>query len=138
MGIIRELPLNEIEALIRRSFIGRIACCDHIGNGRPYLVPIAFGYDGNSLFAHSGPGRKLNTMRANPLVSVEMDEATAPDTWWSVVAEGAFEEIDDRIERGAALRTLYPSPAPIPELGANTIVFRIRLTAKSGRYETPE
>lgn len=137
MGIIRELPPDEIEALMRRSFIGRIACCDHQGDGRPYLVPIAFGYDGASLIAHSGPGRKLATMRANPLVTIEMDEATAPDTWRSVVAEGTFEEIDDPVERETALRTLYAPPAPIPDLGASTVVFRIRLTAKSGRYETP-
>lgn len=141
VGVIRELPAEEIEALIRRSFIGRIACCDHgagpESGGRPYLVPIAFGYDGASLYAHSGPGRKLATMRANPLVSVEMDEADAPDRWRSVVAEGTFEEIDDPAERGAALRTLYPLPAPLPDLGAMTTVFRIRLTAKSGREETP-
>ena len=138
MGIIRELPPDEIEALVRRSFIGRIACCDHRGNGRPYLVPIAFGYDGESLYAHSGPGRKLSTMRANPFVTVEMDEATAPDTWQSVIAEGAYEEIDDPADRERALRTLYPPPNPIPHLGAFTTVFRIRLTARSGRYETSD
>lgn len=143
MGIIRELPPDEIEALIRRSIIGRIACCDHDGGatsgggGRPYLVPIAFGYDGESLYAHSGPGRKLATMRANPLVTVEFDEATASDTWQSVVAEGTFAEIDDQVERELALRTIYPPPAPNPDLGAFTTVFRIRLTAKSGRYERP-
>ena len=142
MGVIRELPANEIEALIRRSIIGRIACCDHgvegTSGGRPYLVPIAFGYDGSSLFAHSGPGRKLATMRANPLVTVEFDAATASDSWESVVAEGTFEEFDDPAEREAGLRTIYPPPAPIPDLGAFTTVFRIRLTAKSGRFERPE
>jgi nitroimidazol reductase NimA-like FMN-containing flavoprotein (pyridoxamine 5'-phosphate oxidase superfamily) len=142
MGVIRELPADEIEALIRRSIIGRIACCDHGAEGtsgrRPYLVPIAFGYDGASLFAHSGPGRKLATMRANPLVTVEMDEATAPDSWRSVVAEGVFEEIEHPADCEAALRTLYPSPALIPDLRAHTVVFRIRLTAKTGRFETPE
>ena len=138
MGIIRELPPDEIEALVRRSYIGRIACCDHRGDGRPYLVPIAFGYDGASLYGHSGPGRKLSTMRANPFVTVEMDEATAPDTWRSVIAEGAFEEIDDPADRERALRTLYPPPHPIPDLGAFTTVFRIRLTARSGRYETSD
>lgn len=137
MGVISELPPDEIETLIRGAIIGRIACCDHAGEGRPYLVPIAFGYDGASLHAHSGPGRKLATMRANPLVTVEFDEATAPDSWRSVVAEGVFEEIDDPAERERALRTIYPPPDPIPDLGAFTTVFRIRLTARSGRCETP-
>jgi hypothetical protein len=33
---------------------------------------------------------------------------------------------------------MYPAPAAIPQLGANTVVFRIVLTSKSGRYEEPE
>jgi nitroimidazol reductase NimA-like FMN-containing flavoprotein (pyridoxamine 5'-phosphate oxidase superfamily) len=76
-------------------------------------------------------------MRANPLVTIEVDEATASDRWRSVVAEGEFEEITEPGARERALRVIYPAPKPIPELGVQTIVFRIRLTAKSGRYEVP-
>ncbi|MCC6312949.1 MAG: pyridoxamine 5'-phosphate oxidase family protein, partial [Thermomicrobiales bacterium] len=115
-------------------------CCAH-GAGedaRPYLVPLAFGYDGAALYAHSGPGRKLRIMRANPLVSVEVDHADAPDRWRSVVAEGVFEELSDPAARQHALRSIYRAPTPIPALGPETTVFRIRLTAKSGRYEIPD
>ena len=139
MGVIRVLPDNQIEELFRTAIVGRIACCAH-GEGedaRPYLVPLAFGYDGEALYAHTGPGRKLRLMRANPLVTVEVDEAAAPDRWRSAVAEGTFEEIAEPAAREQALRLLYPAPDPIPDLGAMTTVFRIRLTAKSGRYETP-
>jgi nitroimidazol reductase NimA-like FMN-containing flavoprotein (pyridoxamine 5'-phosphate oxidase superfamily) len=82
--------------------------------------------------------RKLDFMRAEPRVTFEVDRATAPDRWQSVVAEGTFEEITDPQERLAALRTLYPPPAAIPPLGEHTVVFRLRLTSKSGRYELPE
>lgn len=139
MGIIRELPTAEIEELFQTAIVGRIACCAH-GPGedaRPYLVPLAFAYDGGALYAHTGPGRKLRLMRANPLVTVEVDEAMAPDRWRSAIAEGVFEEIAEPAARERALRLLYPEPAPIPDLGAMTTVFQIRLTAKSGRYETP-
>jgi nitroimidazol reductase NimA-like FMN-containing flavoprotein (pyridoxamine 5'-phosphate oxidase superfamily) len=140
VGVIRVLPDEQIEELFRTAVVGRIACCAHGGgeDARPYLVPLAFGYDGEALYAHTGPGRKLRLMRANPLVTVEVDEAAAADRWRSAVAEGVFEEIDDQAARERALRLLYPTPAPIPDLGAMTTVFRIRLTAKSGRYETPE
>jgi uncharacterized protein len=140
VGVIRVLPDEQIEDLFRTAIVGRIACCDHGegGDGRPYLVPLAFGYDGAALYAHTGPGRKLRLMRANPLVMVEVDRAEAPDRWASAIAEGVFEEIGDPSERDRALRLLYPPPAPIPDLGAMTTVFRIRLTAKSGRYETPD
>jgi nitroimidazol reductase NimA-like FMN-containing flavoprotein (pyridoxamine 5'-phosphate oxidase superfamily) len=140
MGMIHILPDDEIEALLHSAIVGRIACCDHgaNGDGRPYLVPLAYGYDGEAVYAHSGPGRKLNLMRAEPRVTFEVDEATAPDRWRSVIAEGHFEEIADQAERDRALRIIYPAPAPIPKLGDQTVVYRIRLTTRSGRYETPD
>ena len=139
MGTIRVLPAEGIEALLRTAVVGRIACCGHglSGDGRPYLVPLAYGYDGESIYAHSGPGRKLDLMRAEPRVTFEVDEAEASDRWRSVIAEGTFEEIDDPRQRNAALAVIY-GPAGIPDLGTQTVVFRIRLTSRSGRYETPD
>lgn len=138
MGHIYPLPDEKIEELLHGAIVGRIACCDHSGDGRPYLVPLAFGYDGHSLFAHSGPGRKLDLMRANPLVSIEVDEATASDRWSSVVAEGTFVEITNTDERESALRVIYPELISIPDLSPVIVVFRIDLTAKSGRFELPD
>lgn len=140
MGTIHVLPDDQIEELLRTAIVGRIACCDHgaNGDGRPYLVPLAYGYDGDAVYAHSGPGRKLDLMRAEPRVTFEVDEATAPDRWRSVIAEGRFEEITDPSERDRALRVIYRPPTAIPNLGAQTVVYRIRLTARSGRYETPD
>jgi len=139
MGTIRILPPEEIEQLLRTAIVGRIACCGHgaVGDGRPYLVPLAYGYDGEAVYAHSGPGRKLDLMRAEPRVTFEVDEAQASDRWRSVIAEGIFEEIADPRRRSAALAVIY-GPAAIPDLGSQTVVFRLRLTARSGRHETPD
>ena len=138
MGTIQELPAEGIEALLRTAIVGRIACCGHgaAGDGRPYLVPLAYGYDGESIYAHSGPGRKLDLMRAEPRVTFEVDEAEASDRWRSVIAEGTFEEIADPVARAAALDVIY-GPGTVPELGSQTTVFRIRVTSRSGRVETP-
>jgi nitroimidazol reductase NimA-like FMN-containing flavoprotein (pyridoxamine 5'-phosphate oxidase superfamily) len=139
MGIIRDLPTDDIEALLRTAIVGRIACCGHgaTGDGRPYLVPLAYGYDGDAVYAHSGPGRKLDLMRAEPRVTFEVDEAAAPDRWRSVIAEGTFEEISDPRQRDAALEVIYGADG-VPVLGSQTVVFRIRLTSRSGRFETPD
>ena len=120
--------------------MGRIACCGHgtIGDGRPYLVPLAYGYDGESIYAHSGPGRKLDLMRTEPRVTFEVDSAEASDRWRSVIAEGLFEEIHDPAERHHALSTMYRPPVDIPVLAPAIVVFRIRITHRSGRYETPD
>jgi len=139
MGTIQVLPDEEIEELLNNAVIGRIACCAHgtVGDGRPYLVPLAFGYDGQNIYAHSGPGRKLDLMRAEPRVTFEVDEGTAPDRWRSVIVDATFSEIVDSDERTKALRTLYPGPGAIPDLGAMTTVFKLVIAAKSGRYEVP-
>ena len=139
MGVIRVLPPEGIEELLQTAIVGRIACCGHgaVGDGRPYLVPLAYGYDGDAIYAHSGPGRKLDLMRAEPRVTFEVDDAQAPDRWRSVIAEGAFEEIREPGQRDAALAVIYGA-AGVPDLGSQTVVFTIRLTLRSGRYETPD
>jgi nitroimidazol reductase NimA-like FMN-containing flavoprotein (pyridoxamine 5'-phosphate oxidase superfamily) len=141
MGVIAVLPDDEIEELLRTALVGRIACCGHGvegGNGRPYVVPLSYGYDGDAIYAHSGLGRKIRLMRAQPLVSFEVDRADASDRWRSVIAEGTYEELLDPEDKNRALRIVYPEPSAIPDLAPETIVYRIRLTAKSGRYEVPD
>jgi nitroimidazol reductase NimA-like FMN-containing flavoprotein (pyridoxamine 5'-phosphate oxidase superfamily) len=136
VGVIRDLNDEQIEDLLRTAIVGRIAC-SHPDEPRPYLVPLAYGYDGDAIYAHSGPGRKLTNMRANPLVTIEVDTAEASDRWQSVIAEGRFEELS-AADRDRALRLIYPDPAEVPNLGSQTVVYRIVLTAKSGRYEEPD
>jgi uncharacterized protein len=138
VGQIFELPPEEIERLLGTAIVGRIACCAHGGDGRPYVVPLAYGYDGEAIYAHSGVGRKIRMMRAQPLVTIEVDEAQAADRWRSVIAEGTYEELSETAARERALAIIFPEPGARPRLGPQTIVYRIRLTAKSGRYEVPD
>jgi nitroimidazol reductase NimA-like FMN-containing flavoprotein (pyridoxamine 5'-phosphate oxidase superfamily) len=140
VGRISALPEDQIERLLQTAIVGRIACCAHGrdgGDGRPYVVPLAFGYDGEALYAHSGPGRKIGIMRAQPLVTIEVDEAEASDRWRSVIAEGVYEELTEPAERDRALGIIYLAPGDRPDLGDEVIVYRIRLTSKSGRVEVP-
>jgi nitroimidazol reductase NimA-like FMN-containing flavoprotein (pyridoxamine 5'-phosphate oxidase superfamily) len=141
MGVIAVLPQDEIEELLRTALVGRIACCAHGvdgSDGRPYVVPLSYGYDGESIYAHSGLGRKIRLMRAQPLVTFEVDRADASDRWRSVIADGVYEEILDPIVREHALAVIYPKPELLPNLSPETIVYRIHLTAKSGRCELPD
>lgn len=139
MGVIRVLPEDRIEQLLRTALVGRIACASpEVAGGRPFLVPLAYGYDGECIYAHSKVGRKIITMRANPLVSFEVDEAEAEDRWSSVICEATYEEITEPAECERALRVIYPEPNPLPELDPGTVVYRLRITARTGRYELPE
>lgn len=136
MGKIFVLDEDGIESLLRSALVGRIACCSHDGD-RPYLVPIPYGYDGESVYSISGPGRKLDIMRAQPKVSFEVDEAVAEDRWRSVIAEGEFEEIVDVAERRRAIEIVQPSNG-VESVSPAMVIYRIRLTRKSGRFEVPD
>jgi nitroimidazol reductase NimA-like FMN-containing flavoprotein (pyridoxamine 5'-phosphate oxidase superfamily) len=137
MGVIRVLPESEIEALLQHAVIARLACCSHDGDGRPFLVPLPCFYAGEALYALTGPGTKLRMMRANPLVTIEVDAGEASDRWKSVIAEGVFEELVTPDDQRKAMAIITAATGETPELGAHSTLFRIRLTAKSGRYELP-
>lgn len=136
MGRIFVLDDDGIEGVLRRAIVGRIACCAHDGE-RPYLVPIPFGYDGESVYSISGPGRKLEIMRAHPEVAFEVDEVEAEDRWRSVIADGVFEEITAPDARCRAIEIVAPKGGAAT-VAPEAIVYRIRLTRTSGRFEVPD
>jgi len=140
MGKIYVLADDEIERLLRTSLVGRIACCATAfdGEARPYVVPLAYGYDGECVYAFSGPGRKIQVMRAQPKVSFEVDEAIAEDRWSSVIAEGDYEELIDERDRTHAHVVLFGEHSPSPAFRDDQIVYRLRLTRKTGRFELPD
>jgi uncharacterized protein len=140
MGVIQELELGEIERLLSTSPVARIGCCAHgaDGDGRPYVVPLAYGYDGKAIYAHSAVGKKIRLMRAEPRVTVEVDDVQSSDRWKSVIAEGTYKEIVDADERRKALAIVYSASTRVPDLPPETVVFRIMLTDKAGRFEVPD
>jgi nitroimidazol reductase NimA-like FMN-containing flavoprotein (pyridoxamine 5'-phosphate oxidase superfamily) len=140
MGIIRVLDETRIETLLQTSIVGRIACSDHGllgGDGRPYLVPLAYGYDGQAIYAFSAPGLKIRIMRVQPLVTFEVDRVDAEDCWESVIAEATYEEITDATARERAL-DIIARGGRRPDIDRGTIVYALRITAKSGREEIPD
>ena len=128
--MIHELHPDEIESVLHRHHVGRLAC---VLAGEPYLVPITYTYQDGFIYGHTLPGQKLDAMRAEPRVSFEVDERWETDTWRSVVARGVFEELTTENDRDAALAALhgaYPDASRKMEEG---VLFRIRPTATTGR-----
>src|SRR5215217_3910495 len=97
------LSCEEIETLLQRQCVGRIGCSV---DERPYIVPMRYVYDGDTVYAVSGPGRKIDAMRAQPLVCFEVDEIDSTGTWRSVMAHGVFAEVTDDAERRSLLSHL--------------------------------
>ena len=52
------------------------------------------------------------------------------------MADGTYVELTGQ-DAQVAIRLIYPEPGPLPDLGEHTVIFRIDLGRKTGRYERP-
>lgn len=139
----------QIEQVIADNFIGRLGC--H-ADGKTYVVPISYAYDGQFIYARTFEGLKISMMRKNPKVCFQIDEMENMANWKSVVTWGTFEELKDETERNEGLQKLIARM--LPEIASETvkispqwpfptddfskikgIIFRIRVTEKTGRFE---
>lgn len=140
-----ELSGPQIEELLHSAVIARIGC---ISDGRVYVVPVTYVYDGTHVWGHSMDGDKLRAMRADPRVCVEVEHVDDLSNWRSVIAWGTFEECRgaDRdagmallVKHIMPLLTFPPhQPPPDPSGPRQGIVYRIRLGTRTGRFERVE
>jgi nitroimidazol reductase NimA-like FMN-containing flavoprotein (pyridoxamine 5'-phosphate oxidase superfamily) len=115
--LIQEMSREECFAALTHQRLARLAC---IHEGQPYVIPIYFVHDRPTedeayLYSFSALGQKIEWMRANPLVCVELDEVTNYEQWMSIVIFGRYEELpapagEEPVLRGAVRR--QPERAP--------------------------
>lgn len=139
--MIKQLSVTESRELLSREQIARLGC---IAEGFPYVVPVNYLFDGENIYVHSLPGRKVMAMRANPRVCLQVDRIENEWNWRSVLALGSYEEITSEQERSCLMGRLlahFPQLTPVESIiaedaGAPTpVVFRIRIEKLSGIRE---
>jgi nitroimidazol reductase NimA-like FMN-containing flavoprotein (pyridoxamine 5'-phosphate oxidase superfamily) len=143
--------MTEAECLstLTRTSLGRLACAHQ---NQPYIVPIYFAYEQPYLYAFTTPGQKVEWMRYNPLVCLEVDEIEDSEHWTSIVIFGKYEELRDIPkwrdpllhalellnqnagwwEPGCASSRLRDPAQPL-----TPVFYRIRIDRISGRRATP-
>jgi nitroimidazol reductase NimA-like FMN-containing flavoprotein (pyridoxamine 5'-phosphate oxidase superfamily) len=145
-----ELNRSEIQQILGKQAVGRIGC--H-ANGRTYIVPITYVYDGQAgIYFHSLDGLKIQMMRANPSVCFEVDVVYDLANWQSVIAWGRFEELTGEAAASGlelVLNGLLPfitgetttpsrgrSASSYPDKSkSEVIVARLELVEMTGRFE---
>ena len=140
-----ELNNRQLIDLLERQVMGRLGC--H-ADGETYIVPINYVYRDNAIYAHSGNGKKIEMMRANPKVCFQVDQVIDTFKWESAILWGDFIELIGEQRQQAMQGIIHrimpltnrPSEEPshgIPEdQHQNIIVFKINLTAASGKFES--
>ncbi len=78
-------------SLLNENYIGHLA---FIADDRPFTIPITYYYDQkDAILAYSSEGHKIEAMRKNANVSLQVNEIINVDQWRSVLVHGTFEEM---------------------------------------------
>jgi len=135
-----------IESIILRSSVCRLALSE---NDHPYIIPLCFGYEDNTLYFHSAPqGRKLDILKKNNTVCFEFDidhrivEAHDACGWSmdyrSVIGFGKASIINDPKERAKAMNAIiqHYTGKPLPYSEAtlkNTVLMKVEIESITGK-----
>ena len=140
--VIQEMTAPECRAMLAGRKIARLACAR---NNQPYVVPVQLDFDGEFFYGYSTVGLKVEWMRENPLVCLEIDTITSQVEWETVVVFGQYEELPatpDNEELRSVAEGLFQGnpmwwePASVSVAShqpRSPVVFRIRITSVTGR-----
>ena len=117
----REREVTDLEEIIGILDRAKIVHVGMVDGDRPYVVPMNYGYimtEGKlTLYLHGAPrGRKLDVLRANPNVFVEIDTDIIPFEgevackyglcYSSIMGEGVAEIVEETEQKKRALSLL--------------------------------
>lgn len=151
--LIQEMTRSECISRLSHTRLGRLGCAFQ---NQPSIVPIYFAYEDSFLYGFTTPGQKIDWMRSNLLVCVELDEIENTNLWTTIVIFGTYEElpetdaITEEIDWRKHAHALLQQYAEWWEPGAawNTqrrpaksfepVFYRISIDQISGRRVTPD
>ena len=141
--LIKEVPDAECRELLAKASIGRLGCSL---DDQPYVVPICMAYEPEYIYFFSTLGKKIEWMRTNPRVCVQIDEINGRSAWVSVLANGRYQELEEprfTDERNHArkllekqhhwwLNALAERRTQLPDHAIAPIFFRMQIDSISG------
>jgi len=148
--VIYDMTPEQCRKALGHEGFGRLACALR---NEPYIVPVEFVYEGEYLYGFSSVGQKVEWMRVNPCVCVEIDAVTRRDQWLSVIVTGLYEELPDTPESDEKVleayelirkRSLWWQPGYVSALHRDPsqlptpVFYRIRIEKITGRRAFPD
>ena len=138
---IENMTKEEITNLLSANNFGHLGCArdDH-----PYVVPMNYAFDRESIFFFTTEGTKTEYINANREVCFQVEEIRSPSDWRSCMVMGRAERLTLAAELERAMQVITdnnPSLTPAinkTEIGswhrmANVVVYRVRAEALYGR-----
>jgi len=148
--IIHEMTTEECRDALAQQHVARLVC---EMDGQPYAVPVNLVYDGAYLLGFATMGLKIDCMRSNPDVCVEIDDIKSQNQWMSVVVFGKYEELPDtpeykttraHVNEMLQSRAMWWEPACVAVEDRDypkpfsPIFYRIHIDRMTGRRASPD
>ena len=138
--------ITAIEDIIRKAQVCRLGLSE---NGRPYIVPLCFGYKDNTFYFHAArEGKKLDILKKNNNVCLEIDidqelvrgkkACNCSMKYRSVIGFGKAEIIDDIEQKRRALNIIMQNyfedlfRYPEESIG-NIVIIKVEIESMTGK-----
>jgi len=116
---VEDMTPADMHALLERESFGHLGCAR---DGRPYVVPMNYAYDGKELYFFTTEGMKTQFIQTNPQVCLQVEEITDSTHWRSVMLIGKAEQITGAEEMQRAMKLITErNPSLTPAISATQL-----------------
>jgi nitroimidazol reductase NimA-like FMN-containing flavoprotein (pyridoxamine 5'-phosphate oxidase superfamily) len=116
---VEDMAPAEMHTLLQRESFGHLGCAR---DGRPYVLPMNYAYDGKELYFFTTEGMKTQFIQANPKVCLQVEEITDSTHWRSVMVIGTAEQITKSEQMQRAMKLITErNPSLTPAISATQL-----------------
>ena len=116
---VEDMTPADMHVLLERESFGHLGCAR---DGRPYVVPMHYAYDGKELFFFTTEGMKTQFIQSNPQVCLQVEEITDSTHWRSVMVIGQAEQITGNEDMQRAMKLITDrNPSLTPAISATQL-----------------
>ena len=116
---VEDMRPADMHALLERESFGHLGCAR---DGRPYVVPMNYAYDGKELYFFTTEGMKTQFIQSNPQVCLQVEEITDSTHWRSVMVIGKAKQLTGKEDMQRAMKLITDrNPSLTPAISATQL-----------------
>ncbi len=116
---VEDMSPADMHALLQRESFGHLGCSS---DGRPYVVPMNYAYDGKELYFFTTEGMKTQFIDTNPKVCLQVEEVLDGSQWRSVMVIGNAEKLTRTEDTQRAMKAITErNPSLTPAISATQV-----------------
>ncbi len=116
---VEDIAPAEMHALLMRASFGHLGCALE---GRPYVVPMNYAYDGKELYFFTTEGMKTSFISVNPQVCLQVEEIIDSSHWRSVMIIGRAERLTKSEDMERAMQQIVErNPSLTPAISSTQL-----------------